>query len=72
MILAAEDVVTKIIETYEAPVIDLNEMAGDERRVRDFDILRAFGEACRRDLDSLVRLSQRVYAGVRRDELVNE
>ena len=52
VILAADHVMTRIIETYQAPVLDLNEMV-KQRDPRDLDIVRAFSEACRQDLGSL-------------------
>ncbi len=63
---------TKIIETYEAPVANLSEMAVDEKHMRNSNVLRPFGEACRRDMDLLARLPQGLYAGASGDELVNE
>jgi len=52
VILAADHVIQRIIETYQAPVMDLNEMV-KQRDPHELDIVRAFSEACRRDLGSL-------------------
>ena len=57
VIMAADHVMEKIIETYQAPVLDLSEMV-KQRDPHDLDIVRAFSEACRRDLGSLSRLSR--------------
>jgi hypothetical protein len=46
---AAEEVMDRIIQLYESPEKNLHEvLAGG--RVGEFDILRRFSEACRRDL----------------------
>lgn len=52
--------------------VDLSEMAEVERRMRELDNLRTFGEACRRDLDSLAHLPQGSYAGIGEEELANQ
>ena len=54
VILAADHVMQRIVETYQAPVLDLNDMVR-QRDPGDLDIVRAFSEACRRDLGSLSR-----------------
>jgi hypothetical protein len=61
VILAADQVMTRIIETYQAPVLDLNEMV-KQRDPRDLDIVRVFSEACRRDLGSLSQFSRGLAA----------
>jgi len=46
---AAEEVMDRIIQLYESPEKNLHEvLAGG--RTKEFDILRRFSEACRRDL----------------------
>jgi hypothetical protein len=46
---AAEEVMDRIIQLYESPEKNLHEvLAGG--RIKEFDILRRFSEACRRDL----------------------
>ena len=72
VILAAEDVMTKIIEAYAAPIVDFNAVAGNQQRMRDLDILRMFGEACRREMILLPRLPQPSYRGASLDELAYE
>jgi hypothetical protein len=44
----ADDVMQRIIETYQNPVEDVQTLAGEPR---DLDILQQFSEACRRDLN---------------------
>jgi len=44
----ADDVMQRIIETYQNQVEDIQTLA---REPRDLDILRQFSEACRRDLN---------------------
>lgn len=44
----ADDVMQRIIETYQNQVEDVQTLA---REPRDLDILRQFSEACRRDLN---------------------
>jgi len=46
----ADDVMRRIIETYESPVEDIHALVS-EQRVRALDILREFSEACREDLN---------------------
>ena len=44
----ADDVMQRIIETYQNPVEDVQTLAGEPR---DLDILQQFSEACRKDLN---------------------
>jgi hypothetical protein len=44
----ADDVMQRIIETYESPLEDVHALA---RQARSLDVLRVFSEACREDLN---------------------
>jgi transposase len=45
----AEEVMQRIVETYNLPNRDFHKPE-DRRRQQDADLLRAFSEACREDL----------------------
>ena len=49
VISKAEEVMWRIIQTYEQPEHDVHTLV--KREQRDLDVLRAFSEACRRDID---------------------
>lgn len=50
VLLSMDEVMRKIVELYETPHIDLHALGRPEQQ-QSIDILRAFSEACRRDLD---------------------
>jgi hypothetical protein len=49
VIAKAEEVMWRVIQTYERPEEDVHTLV--KRGQRDLDLLRPFSEACRRDLD---------------------
>jgi hypothetical protein len=48
VIVKAEEVMRRIVETYKLPNIDFRNLA--EREENETDLLREFSEACREDL----------------------
>jgi hypothetical protein len=71
VIRAADNVMTRIIETYAAPVIELSEVVEREQSMRDFDILRRFSEVCRHDLDSFSQLPLGPYVSTNEATLLD-
>lgn len=66
VISAADQVMQKIIEAYQAPVLDLSVMVA-QRDPRDLDIVRTFSEACRADLGALSQFPRGLVPGPKGD-----